>query len=462
MSVSKKLFAVVLAGGKGTRMKSNKPKVIHKVNGIPMVEKINMTLDEIAVDRKVFVVGFQKEQVLDVLTSEVEHVEQREQLGTAHAVLQANMLLENEDGIVLVLCGDTPLLQREVLENMITCHKESNRAATVLTTVVPDPFGYGRIIKDSTDTVLRIVEEKEATDKERQIREINTGVYCFDSKLLWKYLVQVDNKNSKGEYYLTDMVEILKEAGEEVGVFVTDKHEDTIGVNTKLQLAKASETLRARKLENLMENGVEVVDMNCTYVEDCVEIGSGTILHPNVYLQGCTKIGEKCEIYGSSRISDSHIGNECMVEASVIKGSRIEDNCEIGPNAHLRGGNKIGKGCAIGNFVELKNADLGEGVKAKHLSYIGDASIGNKTNIGAGSYTCNYDGVNKHKTTIGENVFVGSNVKFIAPVTIKNGAVIAAGSVITDEVPENSLAIARSRQTIKADWATENLHNRKK
>lgn len=462
MSVSKNLFAVVLAGGKGTRMKSVLPKVVHKVNGVPMVEKINMTLDELGVDRKVFVVGFKKNEVLDEIKTEFEYVEQREQLGTAHAVLQANMLLKNEDGIVLVLCGDTPLLQKDVLERMVQCHKIQKRAATVLTTVVPEPYGYGRIIKDSTDTVLRIVEEKEASDKEKEIKEINTGVYCFDSKLLWKHLVQVDNKNSKGEYYLTDMVEILKEAGEEVGVFKTDKHEDTIGVNTKQQLARACATLRQRKLEILMEEGVEVIDTNCTYVEDCVKVGKGTVLHPNVYLQGGTVVGENCEIYGSTRVVDSEIDDGCVIEESVIKGSEVGVECQIGPNAHLRGGNQLGQGCVIGNFVELKNAKLGENVKAKHLSYLGDAEIGTGTNVGAGSYTCNYDGLNKHKTVIGENVFIGSNAKFIAPVEVKDGAVIAAGSVITDEVAENSLAIARSRQSVKENWAAENWHNRKK
>lgn len=462
MTISKKIFAVVLAGGKGTRMKSELPKVIHKVNGVPMVEKINMTLDSLNVNRKVFVVGFKKEQVLDSISTEFEHVEQREQLGTAHAVLQANMLLENEDGIVLVLCGDTPLLQKEVLENMIKCHINKSRAATVLTTKVPEPYGYGRIIKDSTDTVLRIVEEKEATFKEKEIKEINTGVYCFDSKMLWKHLVQVENKNSKGEYYLTDMVEILKEAGEEVGVYSTDKPEDTIGVNTKPQLAKASETLRQRKLEILMEEGVEVIDTSCTYVEDCVEVGVGTVLHPNVYLQGSTKIGNKCELFGSTRIVDSVIGDNCLVESSTIKDSEICNHCEIGPNAHLRAGNVIGERCVIGNFVEIKKSTLGSNVKVKHLSYLGDAEVGENTNVGAGSYTCNYDGINKHKTTIGKNVFIGSNAKFVAPVVVKDGSVIGAGSVITDEVSENSLAIARSRQTVKEGWAVENWHNRKK
>lgn len=453
--MSKKIFAVVLAGGKGTRMKSELPKVIHKVNGVPMVEKINMTLDNLGVDRKVFVVGYKKEEVLNEISGDFEHVEQREQLGTAHAVLQANMLLENEDGIVIVLCGDTPLLQKNVLEKMLACHQKKNRAATVLTTKIPDPFGYGRIVKDSTDTVLRIVEEKEATEKERSISEINTGVYCFDSKLLWKHLVQVDNKNSKGEYYLTDMVEILKDAGEEVGVFSTDRYEDTIGVNTKPQLAQASETLRQRKLEQLLEAGVEIIDVNCTYIEDCVEIGTGCVIHPNVYLQGSTVIGDSCEIFGSSRIIDSQIGSDCLVESSVIKKSVILNDCQIGPNSHLRGGNKVGNGCVIGNFVELKNATLDSGVKAKHLSYLGDCEIGQNTNVGAGTYTCNYDGVKKNKTLVGKNVFIGSNAKFIAPVEVEDGAVIAAGSVITDKVPGDALAIARSRQEVKAGWAAK-------
>ncbi len=460
--MSKKVFAVVLAGGKGTRMKSSLPKVIHKVNGVPMVEKINMTLDQLEVERKVFVVGFEKERVLDEIKTEFEFVEQREQLGTAHAVLQANMLLENEDGIVLVLCGDTPLLRESVLRNMIECHKKKDRAATVLTTKVPEPFGYGRIVKDSTDTVLRIVEEKEATDKERQIDEINTGVYCFDSKLLWKYLVQVDNKNSKGEYYLTDMVEILKDAGEEVGVYFTKDYQDTIGVNTKPQLATACETLRHRKLTELMENGVEVVDVGCTYVEDCVEVGAGTVMHPNVYLQGNTKIGEGCEIFGSSRIVDCEVDDECLIDSSVLKNSKIGKKCEIGPNAHLRGKNEIGDECVIGNFVEVKNSKLGKGVRAKHLSYLGDCEIGEDTNVGAGTCMCNYDGINKYKTSIGKNVFVGSGAKFIAPVAVKDGSVVAAGSVVTDDVSENSLAIARARQVNKEGWASEKWHNRKK
>lgn len=461
--MSTKIFAVILAGGKGTRMKSNLPKVIHEVNGIPMVCKIDNTLNELNIDRKVYVLGYKMNEVLDVMEGrKFEFVEQREQLGTAHAVLQAKMELQDEKGTVLILCGDTPLLQKNDLECFIKHHQESGRAATVLTTKVPNPFGYGRIVRDSTDTVLRIVEEKEATDKERQINEINTGVYCFESEVLWKHLVQVDNDNLKGEYYFTDMIKILKDAELEVGVCSTDKFEDTIGVNSKEQLATASETLRRRKINSLLEDGVEIVDINCTYIEDEAIVESGCKIHPNVYIQGKSHIRSGAELFGSSRIVDSEIGENCLVEMSTIKESKVGSETKIGPNAHLRPGAEVGSKCKIGNFVEIKNSKVSDNVNISHMSYIGDCEIGSGTNIGAGTFTCNYDGLNKYKTIIGKEVFVGSNVKFIAPVNIEDRAVIGAGSVITEKVPKGSLALARARQVVKENWAEENWHNRVK
>ena len=459
--MSKKIFAVILAGGKGTRMKSKLPKVIHEVNGIPMVCKIDNTLDELSIERKIYVVGYQMNQVLDVMEGrKYEYVIQREQLGTAHAVLQAKAELQEETGTILILCGDTPLLQSHDLQEFIIKHQESGRAATVLTTKTENPFGYGRIIKDSTNTVLRIVEEKEATEKEKEIQEINTGVYCFESDVLWKYLVQVENNNNKEEYYFTDMIKILKDAGKEVGVCFTPKFEDTLGINTKEQLSVASDVLRKRKIEQLLQDGVEIVDATCTYIEEESIVESGCKLHPNVYIQGKSLLKSGTEVFGSSRIYCSEIGEDCLVEMSNIKNSKIGNKCLIGPNAHIRPDTVIGNNCKIGNFVEVKNSVIDDNVSISHMSYIGDCEVGTETNIGAGTFTCNYDGIRKHKTIIGNKVFVGSNVKFIAPVVVNDRAVLAAGSVITDEVAEGSLAIARSRQINKDNWADKNWHNR--
>lgn len=459
--MTKKIFAVVLAAGKGTRMKSSKHKSVHQVNGTPMIKKIHSTLEEMKVDRCIYVLGHKKEEILDCIPG-CEFTVQREQLGTAHAVLQANMLLEDEPGIVLVMCGDTPLLRAEVLQNMIDFHTEKGCAATVLTTKVPEPYGYGRIVKDSTDAILRIVEEKEAKPREKRIKEINTGVYCFNSDLLWKYLVQVDNNNSKEEYYLTDMVEILNEEGFEVGAYFTEEYKDTIGVNTKKQLATASETLRARKLDELMESGVEIVDPGCTYIEDCVMIEPGAVIHPNVYIQGKSYIGTGTEVYGSTRIHNSRIGENCTVEASVIKQSSVGDNTIIGPFAHLRPESNVGNNCKAGAFVEMKKSVMHNGAQAAHLSYIGNAEVGTGSNIGAGTVTCNYDGVNKHDTKIGEHVFIGSGAKLIAPIEVGDNAIIGAGSVITDNVPADALAIARERQTVKEDWVKKNWFKKDK
>lgn len=460
--MSKKIFAIVLAGGKGTRMKSKSAKVVHEVNGIPMVCKIDNTLDELQVERKIYVFGYQMNQVLDImLNRNFEFVEQREQLGTAHAVLQARSELQDEEGTILILCGDTPLLKAQDLQNFVEHHQASGRMATVLTTKVPNPFGYGRVIKDSTNTVLRIVEEKEATEKEKSIQEINTGVYCFESQALWKYLLQVDNDNNKGEYYFTDMIEILKEDDQEVGVCFTENFEDTLGINTKEQLSTASEILRKRKINFLLEEGVEIVDATCTYIEEEVVVETGCKLHPNVYIQGKSHIMSGTEIFGSTRIVDCLIGVDCLIEMSNLKESVVGQNCKIGPNAHLRPQSDIGDNCKIGNFVEIKNSKIESSVNISHMSYIGDCQIGTGTNIGAGTFTCNFDGVKKHKTIIGQNVFVGSNVKFVAPVEVKDRAVLAAGSVITDNVPEGSLAIARERQTNKENWAEMKWHNRK-
>ena len=446
-----KLKTLILAAGKGTRMKSELPKVIHKVNGVPMISKIISVLNGLEPEENILILGHKKEEVLKVVGEEADYVVQTEQLGTGHAVIQAKEKLADYDGDVMVLCGDTPLLREETLRDLYNFHKESGAVTTILTSIYENPFGYGRIVKED-GLVKAIVEEKEATPEVKKIKEVNAGVYCFNSRELFNALARINNNNEKGEYYLTDVIGIQVGEGKKVQSFVLEDNMEILGVNSKVELAQASEVLRGRKNLELMENGDILIDPKATYVEESVKVGKDTVIYPGAVLQGDTVIGENCEILGTTRIIDSVLGNNIRIESSVIEESQIDDYVTMGPYAHLRPKTHLKEKVHIGNFVEVKKSTLEKGVKAGHLTYLGDAQIGEDTNIGAGTITCNYDGKNKFKTVIGKNSFIGSDSMLVAPVNIGENSLVGAGSVITKDVPENSLAVSRSKQIIKNDW----------
>lgn len=442
---------LILAAGKGTRMKSKLPKVLHKVGGKPMIQHVIDAAKKAGSSREVVVIGAGADLVKEKI-SDVEFVIQEEQLGTGHAVLSAKEYFAQSKGTVLILCGDTPLLTVELLKNFIAAHAASNCAATVMTADMPDPTGYGRVIHDEDGTFQRIVEDKDATLAERALHEINTGVYCCDVQKLFGALDKVNNDNAQGEYYLPDVLPILKDSGEKVCTFKADYAEETLGINTRVQLAAAGKALRMRKERELMESGVTIVDPNMTFIDVDVEIGQDTIIHPNTYLEGNTKIGANCEIGPDVRFENMNVGNNVKVQFSYCHDAIIADNVSIGPYVHIRPGTTINDRVKVGNFVEVKNSTIGEGTKLPHLQYIGDSDVGANVNIGCGTVTCNYDGKNKHRTQIGDNAFIGCNTNLVAPVTVGAGAYTAAGSTITKDVPQDNLAVARARQTNIADW----------
>ena len=444
------LKTLILAAGKGTRMKSELPKVLHKVCGVPMVQKIVNTCSKIGSIENILILGHKKEEVLKVLPN-VQYVVQEEQLGTGHAVIQAKEKLKGFDGTVMILCGDTPLLREETLKNLYNYHIETGATTTILTSIYENPFGYGRIVKEN-GKVVGIVEEKEATKEIKAIKEVNAGVYCFNSKELLTALEKIDNKNEKGEYYLTDVISINVKSGKKVEAFLLDDNNEILGINSKVELEQANSIMRDRINLAHMENGVILIDQKSTYIEESVEIEQDTVIYPGALLQGNTKIGKNCEILGNTRIIDCLIANNVRIESSVLEESIIEDKVTIGPFAHLRPKSHLKEEVHVGNFVEVKKSTLEKGVKAGHLTYLGDATVGEKTNIGAGTITCNYDGKNKFKTTIGKNAFIGSDTMLVAPINIGENALVGAGSVITKDVPENALAVSRSKQVIKFDW----------
>ncbi|WP_278571069.1 bifunctional UDP-N-acetylglucosamine diphosphorylase/glucosamine-1-phosphate N-acetyltransferase GlmU [Fusobacterium ulcerans] len=446
-----KLKTLILAAGKGTRMKSELPKVIHEVNGIPMISKIIKVLEVLKPEENILILGHKKEEVLKVVGEDADYVVQTEQLGTGHAVLQAKDKLKDYDGDVMVLCGDTPLLREETLEELYKFHRDTDSVTTILTSIYDNPFGYGRIVKEN-GLVKAIVEEKEADAEIKKIKEVNAGVYCFRGRELFDALSKITNNNEKGEYYLTDVIGIQVGEGKKVQSFVLNDNIEILGVNSKVELAQASKVLRDRKNIDLMEKGAILIDPSAVYAEEDVVVGRDTVIYPGAILQGKTVIGENCQILGTTRIIDSTLGNDIKVESSVIEESILEDGVTMGPFAHLRPKSHLKEKVHVGNFVEVKKSTLEKGVKAGHLTYLGDAQIGEDTNIGAGTITCNYDGKNKFKTVIGKNSFIGSDSMLVAPVIIGENALVGAGSVITKDVPDNSLAVSRSKQIIKNDW----------
>ncbi len=442
---------IILAAGKGTRMKSKLPKVLHKVGGKPMLQHVIDAAKSAGSTREIVVIGSGAELVQKNF-SDVEFVMQNEQLGTGHAVLCTKEKFANSKGTVLVLCGDTPLFTGELLKKFVEKHLESNAAATVLTAEMPDATGYGRIIREDDGTFKKIVEHKDANSYERQISEVNAGIYCFDIQKLFTALASVKNENAQGEYYLPDVLTILKNDSEKINAFVVDDYRQTLGINSRVQLAEADKILRQRKNIELMESGVTILDPASTFIDADVEIGQDTIIYPNTYLEGKTKIGENCAIGPNSRFTNMIVGDNVQAQFCYCHDAEICNDVILGPYVHIRPNSKISNKVKIGNFVEVKNSNIGEGSKLPHLQYIGDTDMGAGCNLGCGTITVNYDGKKKFRTTIGDNVFVGCNSNLVAPVTVEDGAYIAAGSTITENVPKNNLAIARSRQTNIENW----------
>ncbi|MFD2611551.1 bifunctional UDP-N-acetylglucosamine diphosphorylase/glucosamine-1-phosphate N-acetyltransferase GlmU [Paenibacillus gansuensis] len=449
------LFGVILAAGQGKRMKSKLYKVLHPVCGKPMVGHVTDVLDQLNTDRKVVVVGHGAEAVQAYLGDRAEYALQEQQLGTGHAVLQAKPLIGGEEGITVVVCGDTPLVQQSTLERMIELHKERGAAATILTAEMARPQGYGRIIRAADGSVSKIVEQKDCSPEEDRVKEINTGTYCFDNRKLFEALSKVTNSNAQNEYYLTDVIGILKGEGEGIEAFCTEDEAEAIGVNDRLALSEAERMMRERILRAHMVNGVTLIDPANTYIESGVVIGSDTVIYPGSVLRGNTTIGSDCLIGPNADITDSKLADGVAVKYSVLAEAVIGKETTIGPYANLRPGSVTGEQVKIGDFVELKNATLGDYSKVSHLSYVGDAKVGRNVNIGCGAITVNYDGFNKALTEIEDDAFVGSNSNLIAPVKIGKGAYVVAGSTITHDVAADDLAIARERQVNKTGYAAK-------
>ena len=450
-------YAVVLAAGKGTRMKSKTHKVLHKVLGRSMVGHVVTTLEKIGADKIVTVIGYQAEAVKADLQDRVEYAMQTEQLGTGHAVMMTADILKGLPGTTIVVYGDGPLLTEATIQNLFDYHAAQEAAITVLTSKPNDPTGLGRIIRDEAGSILRIVEQKDGTPEELAVNEINTGVCVFDNQVLFEALEKINNNNSQGEYYLTDLVGIIREMGLKVAAYLNEDYEETLGVNDRVQLAYVEKVLRKRINETHMRNGVTLIDPDTTYIAPDVEIASDVIIHPGVILAGNTKIAEGAVIGAHSQLTNAIIAEDAVINASVISDSKVGTGTTVGPYAHIRMNSDIGAKARIGNFVEIKKSVFKDGAKSAHLSYIGDAELGENVNMGCGSITVNYDGRNKHKTTIGANTMVGCNVNLVAPVTVAPNSYLAAGSTITKDVPEGALVVARARAEVKEGYAKKFL-----
>ena len=447
------IVGIVLAAGLGKRMKSKLHKVLHPVCGKPMVSHVLGALEGAGVRRIVVVVGHGAEEVRAALGGRAEFAMQERQLGTGHAVRAAEALLAGEEGLAVVACGDSPLLRAETLSGMIALHRERGAAATVLTAVVDDPGGLGRIVRGADGAVERIVEAKDASEEERNIREINAGTYVFDLRLLFEALARVKNENRQGEYYLTDVVSILREEGRPVLGYRAADPAEAFGVNDRAELAEAERLMRRRINREHMMNGVTIVDPETTYIDADVSIGRDTVVHPGTMLRGGTRIGEGCVIGPQCDITDSEVADGAAVRHSVLNGAVVGARTTVGPFAYLRPGTRLGEDVKIGDFVETKNAWIGDGSKVSHLAYVGDARIGRNVNFGCGAITVNYDGYSKSETIVEDDAFIGSNVNLVAPVRIGRGAFVVAGSTITKDVGEDDMAVARERQTNKPGYA---------
>ncbi|MGE3577893.1 MAG: bifunctional UDP-N-acetylglucosamine diphosphorylase/glucosamine-1-phosphate N-acetyltransferase GlmU [Vicinamibacterales bacterium] len=448
------LHVVVLAAGQGTRMKSARPKVLHAIAGRSLLDWVLTTAESLEPRSISVVVGHKAELVGAAVRARGHHVAiQAEQLGTAHALRQAEAGLAGECGTLLLLSGDVPLLNEHDLRSLLQAHETAGAAATVLTAEVEHPFGYGRIVR-TDGAISAIVEERDASPAQREIREINSGIYAFEMPLVWQGLGEIAANNNQGEYYLPDLVKIYRRRGLAVATATAAEAASIQGINSRSELAEAGGVMRQRKNEELMAAGVTIVDPASTYVDAGVSVGADTVLHPGVVLEGTTHIGQACEIHAYVRMRNMTVGDRVTVNNfCVLTDSTVGDEATVGPFAHIRPGSAIGSHGKVGNFVELKKTTLGEGSKVNHLSYVGDAQVGAHVNVGAGTITCNFDGTHKHQTVIGDGAFIGSGTQLVAPVTVGAGAYVAAGSAITEDVPPAGLGVARERQRNIEGWA---------
>ena len=451
------VVVAILAAGRGTRMKSRLPKVLHSLGGRSLVQRVLESVEPLSPSRQIVIVGYQSEEVQAAMHSipSLEFVEQTVQLGTGHAIQQLLPHLKDYTGDLLVLNGDLPLIRSETLKQMLQTHAQNQNAATILTSHLPDPTGYGRVFCNDENIVQQMVEHKDCTAAQRQNHRINAGVYCFGWQDLAKVLPHLQTNNAQKEYYLTDAV---TQVGQVMAVDVED-YQEILGINDRLQLATASEILQKRVKEKWMLAGVTLIDPTSITIDETVELQTDVIIEPQTHLRGNTVIQTGSHIGPGSLIENSHLAENVTVQYSVVTDSTVQAGSRIGPYAHLRGHVQVGAGCCVGNFVELKNTQLGDRTNAKHLSYIGDSVVGNQVNIGAGTITANYDGVKKHRTKIGDRTKTGSNSVLVAPLTLGDDVYVAAGSTITEDVPDDSLVIARSRQVVKPAWQRKSVEN---
>jgi bifunctional UDP-N-acetylglucosamine pyrophosphorylase/glucosamine-1-phosphate N-acetyltransferase len=456
------LTVVILAAGESKRMRSSRPKVLHPLCGRPLIQYPVATARALG-GKVVLVVGRAGDQVQAAVgqASDLAYVEQKERRGTGHAVLQARAACPETTGTILVIPADQPLMSEAMLRGLVEHHRAAGAAATLLTACLDDPTGYGRVIREQGRPVA-IVEHRDASPAQREIREIGTSVYCFDAATFWPALDRVTPDNDQGEYYLTDVIGILRREGRRLEAMVAADPRECLGVNDRKQLAQLAAIHRLRILDRLMAEGVTVLDPATTYVDDTVTIGPDTVLYPGVMLEGATTIGAECVVSPGCQVSACRLGDRVLLKPyCVLTDAVVEDGAQLGPFCHLRPLAHVGPGAKIGNFVELKKSRIGRGAKVPHLSYVGDAEVGPGANLGAGTITCNYDGVNKHRTVIGAEAFIGTNTSLVAPVTIGEGAYVAAGSVITKSVPPGALAVARGRQETREGWAARKKATKK-
>jgi bifunctional UDP-N-acetylglucosamine pyrophosphorylase / glucosamine-1-phosphate N-acetyltransferase len=446
------LTSIILAAGQGTRMKSKLPKVLHPLLGRPMLQYIVDAANQVGATRTIVVVGFGGQKVIDTLGPQQQYVWQNEQKGTGHAVMMARDILSKLTGDLLVLYGDTPLLRAETIKELLDTKKKEQATAAVLTTKLKNPAGFGRIIRDETDNIVAIIEDKDATAAQKQISEVNTGVYCFDIVHLLRTLSEINPGNAQGEYYLTDVMKIFVQNGLKISGFITDAAEEVMGPNDRIQLANTESFLKQTINQKWISQGVTIQDPLFTYIGPDVVIGQDTTILPGTFLMGKTSIGENCTVGPHTRIVDSKIEDHTSIQFSQVIESHLGPENIVGPYAYIRPGTVCAANVKIGDFVEIKNSQIGTGTKVPHLSYLGDSEVGGGVNIGCGTITCNYDGVHKYHTVIKDGAFIGSNSNLVAPVIIGEGATVGAGSTITKEVPDKALGIARSKQEIKHEW----------